>query len=73
MFGKKQSDWARLNCRINQPNLKSVLQMDLEGNVIGLWSGVRLMCRELNLDMAAVKRVILGKNKHHKGFTFKFV
>lgn len=73
LYGTHLSKKTKEKVRLNQPNRKPIQRMDLDGNILDKWDGIRKMCRELNLDMAAVKRVILGKNKHHRGFTFSFI
>lgn len=72
-FGKKLSEEEKINLKNKQPNLKKVKRMGLSGEFIDEWLGIRFMCRELNLDDAAVIRVIKGKNKHHKNFKFSYV
>jgi len=52
--------------------LKKLYRMDINGKIIDQWTGVREMARKLNLDISAIKRVIIGKNNHHKHFKFKF-
>jgi len=72
MYGKKRTKEENEKMRLNQPNLKKYIRLDLEGGIIDEWIGLKYMCRELQLDEAAVLRVIKGKNNHHKGFKFNY-
>jgi len=72
-FGKSKTEKEKIKLRNKQPTLKKVKRMTLTGEVIDVWLGLRFMCKELNLDDAAVIRVIKGKNKHHKKFTFAYI
>lgn len=71
-FGKKFSETHKEKNRLSQPTLVTIIRMDINGNELDKWVGLKKMCRELNLDEAAVLRVIKGKNKHHKNFKFKY-
>ena len=71
-FGKRLTQEEIEKRRLNQPTLVKIIRMDMNNNVIDTWLGLKKMCRELNLDEAAVLRVIKGKNKHHKKFRFKY-
>lgn len=51
---------------------KTVLQYDLNDNFIKEWIGIRLLCKELNLDRAAVNRNLRNIIKETKGFKFKY-
>jgi group I intron endonuclease len=72
-FNKKHSQESILKIRSNQPTLKGVARLNLQGEIIDEWVGIRLMCEELDLDSGAVCRVLKGKNKTHKGFKFKYL
>jgi hypothetical protein len=71
-YGKSQSDNKKNKIRINQPNIKTVIRLDINENYIDEWISIRFMCNELKLDNGAVTRVLKGKNTHHKGFKFKY-
>lgn len=72
LYGKKRTDEEKEKMRMSQPTLVTIIRMDMDGVEIDTWVGLKKMCRELNLDEAAVIRVIKGKNKHHKFFKFKY-
>lgn len=74
-YGKKQTEEFKEKNRKSQPKLKKIIRLDINGNYIDEWDGIRHMCRKLNnlkLNDAAVIRVAKGKQKHHKGFLFKY-
>jgi len=71
-YGKKRSkEFIEIN-RKNQPTIKCVIRMDLCENYIDEWLGIKYMCKQLGLDDSAVIRVMKGRQKHHKGFKFKY-
>lgn len=71
-YGKKRSKEFVEVVRLHQPNIKCVVRIDLQGNYIDEWVGIKYMCKQLNLDDSAVIRVMKGKQKQHKGFKFKY-
>jgi len=71
-YGKYHTDEMKHNNRVKQPNVKCVIRLDIEGVYIDEWVSIRHMCNELNLDNAAVTRVLKGRNNHHKNFKFKY-
>lgn len=71
-FGRVLSNKEKKEMRLAQPTLKEFIRLDLDGNIIDEWKGLKFMCRELDLDEAAVIRVAKGKVKTHKNFIFKY-
>lgn len=53
----------------NSPNCKGCIDVFLNGTLITTLCGTREI-REFGLNTSCVSAVILGRSKHHKGYTF---
>ena len=51
---------------------KTILQYSKDMVLIKEWVGLKHMCRELNLRVNAVSRVLSGENKKHHNFIFQY-
>ena len=49
------------------------IELIKDGIVIGLYSSIRVMCRECGLDRKSVQKVLKGQYKHHHGYNFNLV
>jgi hypothetical protein len=57
----------------SQPNKrKAVIMMDLKGNIIKEFEGVKWAAEYINVSPIIITRCCQGKNKQSKGFKFKY-
>lgn len=49
------------------------IELIKDGNVIGVYDSIRVMCRENDLDRKSVHKVLKGQYKHHHGYNFNLV
>ena len=79
MYGIKRPDLSESNKnriwtdeakgKISAKNSKPIICIELNKT----FPSIKNMCKNLNLDERSVYRVLKGKFKQHKGFTFKYV
>lgn len=51
---------------------KSIIKIDTNGNEVQRFDSIRDACKQGDYDRAAIKRVINGKTKTHKGYYWKY-
>lgn len=56
----------------NQPQRKSI-EVFKDGVSVGIFVTIMEACRQLNLERTSVSSTLAGRNKSHKGYTFKVV
>ncbi len=59
--------------RGSQKQRKSFRQLDMDGNVIKLWSGFKKMQRETGYQRKSVYECCTGKRDSYKGFRWEYV
>jgi hypothetical protein len=66
MFGKKQSELCVYS------KYKPILQLDLEGNLIREWLGIKLASTNLNINKNTIRMVCQNLRKTAGGFKWKY-
>jgi len=67
-----KTDDEKLNNIINQPNRRTILQYDLNNNLINTYLSLRQIERELGYFRANIVPCIKGKFKHAYGYIWKY-
>lgn len=49
------------------------IELIKDGNIIGVYDSIRVMCKEKHFDRRSVLRVLKGEYKHHHGFNFNII
>lgn len=63
---EKQRNVARLYCKENK--IKSIIQLDLDGNFIKEWKSAREVEEKINISRKNISQCITGKNKTAGGY-----
>lgn len=56
----------------NSPSSKSVIQKDMEGNIIKIWESIEWAGKELGISVTSISLTCRGKKESFKGFLWEF-
>ena len=70
--GRKASDDTKL--KMSKSRSKKVIQYDLNGNIIKIWSSTKDICQKLNFKYNSFKYYLEGKSKkeYYEKFIWKY-
>ena len=70
--GRKASDDTKL--KMSKSRSKKVIQYDLNGNIIKIWSSTKDICQNLNFKYNSFKYYLEGKSKkeYYENFIWKY-
>ena len=72
MSPKENSNWGTRTERSAKNRSKSVIQKNLQGEVIKVWSSAREVYRQLGYSYKHISSCCNGKRKTHKGYKWEY-
>lgn len=70
--GWNHTSEAKARIRENQPNMRKIEQINLDGVVINIWDGIKLAARETGISQPNISNCCIGKRKTAGGYYWRY-